>query len=425
MKWKHVIGDVEVNRDLVLLLVMGGLYTLAISLSNTFVNIYLWKQTQNYLNIGLYNLASVVMQPLTFLLAGKLAKRIDRAILLRIGVGTLAAFFIVVLLTGTHASQYILLIGSLLGIGYGFYWLAFNLLTFEITEPETRDFFNGFLGLLTSFSGMIGPIAAGYMISRMDKWSGYTVVFVLSLTLFTIAIVISFFLSKRECEGRYEIVQVLKERKHDKNWGRITLAHFFQGLREGTFIFVISVYVYLASGSEFALGKYSLVNSAVSFVCYYLVARMLKKEWRKKAILLGGIILYAVVFLVVFQVTYVKLLIYAACIAIAYPILLVPYGSMTYDVIGRAKQAKEWRVEYIVVRELWLNGGRICSVLSFLCAVSFFPPEKSLPVLLCILGVGHFLIYFAVRNVKYGDQNRNGTSIPAPETTLNHTEREG
>ncbi|WP_459499421.1 MFS transporter [Bacillus sp. C1] len=425
MKWKHVIGDVEVNRDLILLLVMGGLYTLAISLSNTFVNIYLWKQTQNYVNLGLYNLASVVLQPLTFLLAGKLAKRIDRAILLRVGVGTLATFFIVVLLAGTHASHYILLLGSLLGIGYGFYWLAFNLLTFEITEPETRDFFNGFLGLLTSFSGMIGPIAAGYTISRMEKWSGYTVIFFLSLTLFAIAVVISFFLSKRECEGRYEIVQVLKERKMDKNWGRITRAHFFQGLREGTFIFVISVYVYLASGSEFGLGKYSLVNSAVSFICYYLVTRILKKEWRKKAILLGGIILYTVVFLVIFHVTYVKLLIYAACIAIAYPILLVPYGSMTYDVIGRAKQAREWRVEYIVVRELWLNGGRICSILSFLCAVSFFAPEKSLPVLLCILGAGHLLIYFAVKNVTYGEGNPNKTGIPAPETTQNHTEREG
>ncbi|MBC6974483.1 MFS transporter [Bacillus sp. Xin] len=425
MKWKHVIGDVEVNRDLVLLLVMGGLYTLAISLSNTFVNIYLWKQTQNYVNLGVYNLASVVLQPLTFLFAGKLAKRIDRAILLRIGVGTLATFFVVVLLAGTRASHYILLLGGLLGIGYGFYWLAFNLLTFEITEPETRDFFNGFLGLLTSFSGMIGPIAAGYTISRMEKWTGYTVIFFLSLTLFAIAVVISFFLSKRECEGRYEIVQVLKERKINKNWGRITRAHFFQGLREGTFVFVISVYVYLASGSEFGLGKYSLVNSAVSFICYYLVTRILRKEWRKKAILIGGIILYVVVFLVIFHVTYVKLLIYAACIAIAYPILLVPYGSMTYDVIGRAKQAREWRVEYIVVRELWLNSGRICSVLSFLCAVSFFPPEKSLPVLLCILGAGHLLIYFAVRNVKYGEGNPNKTRIPAPETTQNHTEREG
>ncbi|KFN04534.1 MFS transporter [Bacillus clarus] len=425
MKWKHVIGDVEVNRDLVILLVMGGLYTLAISLSNTFVNIYLWKQTQNYVNIGLYNLASVVLQPLTFLLGGKLAKRIDRAILLRIGVGTLAVFFIVVLLTGKSASQYILLMGALLGIGYGFYWLAFNLLTFEITEPETRDFFNGFLGLLTSFSGMIGPIAAGYTISRMEKWNGYTVVFFFSLLLFAIAVILSFFVSKRECEGHYEIVQVLKERKADKNWGRITRAHFFQGLREGTFIFVISVYVYLASGSEFALGKYSLVNSAVSFVCYYLVARMLKKEWRKKAILLGGIILYAVVFLVIFDVTYVKLLIYAACIAIAYPILLVPYGSMTYDVIGRAKNAREWRVEYVVVRELWLNGGRICSILSFLCAVVFFPPEKSLPVLLCILGAGHLLIYFAVKNVKYEAQNTNRTSTIAPQATQNQTEPEG
>ncbi|MBS7719197.1 hypothetical protein KIN07_15085, partial [Vibrio cholerae] len=92
--------------------------------------------------------------------------------------------------------------------------------------------------------------------------------------------VLSFFLSKRECEGRYEVTQVLKERRIDKNWRRITRAHFFQGLREGTFIFVISVYVYLATDSELALGKYSLVNSAVSFVCYYLVARMLKKEWR-------------------------------------------------------------------------------------------------------------------------------------------------
>lgn len=105
--------------------------------------------------------------------------------------------------------------------------MAFNLLTFEITEPETRDFFNGFLGLLTSFSGMIGPIAAGYTISRMEKWSGYTVIFFLSLVLFAIAVVLSFFLSKRECEGRYEIVQVLKERRIDKNWGKITRAHFF------------------------------------------------------------------------------------------------------------------------------------------------------------------------------------------------------
>lgn len=425
MRWKHLIGDVEVNRDLLLLLTVGGLYTLAIALSNTFVNIYLWKQTQDFFSLGLYNLAIVILQPLTFVVAGKLAKQIDRSILLRIGVGTLALFFITVLVAGEKSSNYIFLIGGLLGTGYGFYWLSFNLLTFEITEPETRDFFNGFLGLLTSFSGMIGPIAAGYIISHMKKWDGYTFVFFLSLTLFTIAVVVSFFLTKRECDGRYELLNVIKEREYDKNWARITIAHFCQGLREGTFLFVVSVYVYLASGSELALGQYGLVNSAVSFVCYYIVARTLKKKWRKQAILVGGIILYAAVFLVVFNVTYVKLLIYAACIAIAYPILLVPYGSMTYDVIGRAKNAREWRVEYVVVRELWLNGGRIVSVGSFLIAVSLFPAEESLPFLLLILGAGHFLIYFAIRNVKYDDEPLEKTGLAVAQTTQNQTEGEG
>ncbi len=149
MKWKHIIGDVEVNRDLVLLLLIGGLYTLAISLSNTFVNIYLWKQTQNYVNLGLYNLASVVLQPLTFLIGGKLAKRIDRSIaLLRIGVGTLAIFLSLFLVAGKSASHYILLMGALLGVGYGFYWLAFNLLTFEIQNQKQEISLTGFLGFL-------------------------------------------------------------------------------------------------------------------------------------------------------------------------------------------------------------------------------------------------------------------------------------
>ncbi|MCP8967140.1 MFS transporter [Ectobacillus ponti] len=425
MKLKHLIGDVEVNRDLILLLTIGGLYSLGISLSNTFVNIYLWKQTKDFVNIGLYNLSVVVMQPITFVAAGKLAKRIDRIVILRLGVTALALFFITVLLAGAHASQYILAIGGLLGIGYGFYWLAYNLLTFEITEPETRDFFNGFLGLLGSVAGMAGPILAGYIISHMVKWNGYTFIFFLSLALFLAAVVMSFFLSRRECEGRYELMQVLRERRRNRNWSRITVAHFCQGLREGTFVFVISVYVYIVSGSELAIGKFGLLSSSVQFVCYYLATRLIKDKYRKKAILLGGLILYAAVYLVVLHVTYYKLLIYAACIAVAYPILLVPYMSMTYDVIGKAFNVKELRVEYIVVRELFLNGGRIASIAAFLLAVSAFQPERSLPVLLSIVGVGHLFIYFAVRNVSYDTSKQPQPGLEVSRTRQELTKGEG
>ncbi|PWW26572.1 YQGE family putative transporter [Cytobacillus oceanisediminis] len=400
-RFKKLIGDVDLTRDLKLLLIIGGLYSLSAALSNTFVNIYLWKQSGEFSDLALYNLSIVVMQPLTFILAGRWAKKIDRVIVLRIGVIFLASFYLTVLFIGTDASKFLVLLGALLGVGYGFYWLAFNVLTFEITEPENRDFFNGFLGILTSVGGMIGPIAAGFIISRMEKFTGYSVIFGISLTLFSIAVFLSFFLKRRPANGRYWFRRILSERKNNPNWRMITNAHFFQGLREGTFVFVISVYVFISTGSELALGTYGLVNSGISFMGYFLVSRLLKKQFRKRAILIGGLLLYAAIFFIIFEVTYPKLLMYAATIAIAYPLLLVPYISLTYDVIGRGWKAAEMRIEYIVVREIFLNSGRIVSILSFLAAVTFFNDEKSIPILLAFIGAGHAVIYFFVRKIHF------------------------
>jgi MFS transporter, YQGE family, putative transporter len=395
-----LLGDVELTRDLSLLLIIGGLYSLSVALSNTFVNIYLWKQTGKYSDLALYNLSIVVLQPLTFILAGRWAKKIDRVIVLRIGVIFLACFYLAVLITGSKASTYLLVLGGLLGVGYGFYWLAYNVLTFEITEPETRDFFNGFLGTLSSLGGMIGPIAAGIIITRFEKFTGYTIVFGLSLSLFALAVILSFSLKPRPAQGKYCFKRIIQERKQNENWRLVTNAHFFQGLREGTFLFVISVFVYISTGSELALGTFGLLNSGISFVAYYLASRLIKKDYRKKAILIGGLILYAAVLVIVWEVNYAKLLIYAAMIAIAYPVLLVPYISTTYDVIGIGWKAAEMRIEYIVVREIFLNIGRIVSILAFLGAVTLFNEEKSIPILLLFLGAGHSLIYLFIKRVQ-------------------------
>ncbi|ALC89927.1 hypothetical protein AM500_09160 [Bacillus sp. FJAT-18017] len=394
-----LFGDLEVTKDLKLLLILGGLYSLSVALSNTFVNIYLWKQSGNFATLSLYNLSIVILQPLTFILAGRWAKKVDRVIVLRIGVIFLALFYLAVLATGTGASEFLFLLGGLLGIGYGFYWLAFNVLTFEITEPETRDFFNGFLGILSSAGGMVGPIASGFIITRVVNFNGYMIVFGLSLALFSLAVFLSFFLKPRPSSGKYSVADVFKERGRNRNWKLVTNAHFFQGLREGTFVFVISVYVFLSTGSELSLGTFGLINSGVSFLAYYFASRLIKKQRRKKAILLGGLILFASVFLLVYQVNFQKMLLYGSIIAVAYPILLVPYVSITYDVIGRSRNAAEMRIEYIVVREVFLNIGRIVSILVFLAGITLFDWQESIPILLVILGAGHACIYFFLRKV--------------------------
>lgn len=406
-KMKKIIGDVDVSKDLILLLVIGGLYSLSIALSNTFVNVYLWKQSGEFIDLAIYNLSIVVMQPLTFIFAGRLAKKVDRVIVLRLGVTFLAIFFLIVLMIGGSASKFLILLGGTLGIGYGFYWLAFNVLTFEITEPETRDFFNGFLGVMNSIAGMVGPIVAGFAISKLKNFTGYTTIFTISLLLFSGAVVLSFFIKRRKAEGDYLLKRIFHERKNNKNWKLITRAHFFQGLREGTFVFVIGVFVFITTGSELALGTFGLVNSAVAFLGYYLASRVIKKTMRKRFIFFGGTLLYMSIFLILFDLTYQKLLIYAALIAIGYPLLLVPYMSITYDVIGKAWSAARARIEYIVVKEIFLNMGRILSVVGFIIAITFFDEKQSIPVLLTIIGAGHFVIYFFVRNVQLDESEKS------------------
>src|SRR5699024_628058 len=356
---KHFAGNVDISRDLWFLLIIGGLYALGIFLSNTFVNIYLWKQAGDYLTIALYNLGIYIFQPLAFVFAGKIAKKVDRVVVLRLGVTFLSLFFLSVLIIAEKASTYNFLLGSLLGIGYGFYWLAFNVLTFEITEPDTRDFFNGFLGVLQSFGGMIGPPLAGAIIAKMSQNTGYTTIFTVSFILFICAVTCSFFLKRRQAEGDFQFIYVLKERDENKNWRRILNAHVFQGLREGIFLFVISIWVFLITKSEFSLGMFNLVLSGLSFFSYFFATKVIKPAMRKKAILIGGMLLYLSVYIILFNTNYLQLIIYAIMIGIAYPIVNVPYVSLTYDVIGKARQAKEWRVEYIVVRELFVNIGRV------------------------------------------------------------------
>src|SRR5699024_7141767 len=107
----------------------------------------------------------------------------------------------------------------------------------------------------------------------------------------------------------------------------------------------ITIWVFLVTKSEFALGMFNLLLSGMSLVFYFIATKYIKPSRRKKAILTGAAILYLAIYIILFNTTYTQLLIYAIAIGIAYPIISVPYVSLTYDVIGKARKAKELRVE--------------------------------------------------------------------------------
>lgn len=390
----------QISKDLLVLLMIGALYALGIFMSNTFVNVYLWRQTSDYMTIASYNLAITVFHLLSFILAGKLAKVIDRILILRVGVIFLSVFFMAVLYVGPDAGKYYQILGSLLGIGYGFYWLAFNLLAFEITEPETRDVFNGLTGGLESLGGMTGPLLAGLLIAKLPTNIGYMTVFSISLGLFLIAVFCSFLIQKRKAFGKYQLPLVVREIKRNLNWRHIVFANFFQGMREGLFVFVVTIWIFLVTSSELSLGIFNLLLNGFSLVLYLLVTKWVTPAFRKKAILISAIVISFSVGIILSSVSFIGFLVYATVLGIFFPIMHVPLSSMGYDVIGTSYQAKELRIEYVVMLEIFVQIGRMTSILAFLAVVYVYQESAPIHLLLLIFSPTYLCIYFLIRRIK-------------------------
>lgn len=150
---------------------------------------------------------------------------------------------------------------------------------------------------------------------------------------------------------------------------------------------------------------------------YFIATKLITPSRRKKAILLGSLLLYLSLFVILFKTTYMTLIIYAILIGIAYPIINVPYVSLTYDVIGKARKAKEMRIEYIVVRELFTNIGHVLSISLFLIVMYLYDPEVSIPLLLIVLGAGHLFIYIFIKDIYLSSVESNKNELISDKIT--------
>ncbi|MGL4821078.1 MAG: MFS transporter, partial [Bacilli bacterium] len=94
-----------------------------------------------------------------------------------------------------------------------------------------------------------------------------------------------------------------------------------------------------------------------------------------------------------------SIIIYALFLAVGYPLFLIPFLGVTYDLIGTLPDPKSLRVEYIALREFYLNAGRFASVLLFFIFLLAFPEQRAIAFAIPILGSGHFIAALVMRGV--------------------------
>src|SRR5699024_6857821 len=133
--------------------------------------------------------------------------------------------------------------------------------------------------------------------------------------------------------------------------------------------------------------------------------KIIHPKYRKIAIFIGSMMISLSVFIILFQLSYVLLIVYAIVIGIFYPVLNVPLNSMAYDVIGTSLYAKELRIEYVVILEVFVNIGRLISVSIFIVLLFLYQSTVPIPYLLAIFSQSYWLIYLFIRNIHFSFEN--------------------
>jgi YQGE family putative transporter len=381
-----------------LLLAVNGLFAVANALSGTFVNVYLWKAKNDYTLIAWFAISTQVTMALTFWIVGKWVKEHNKMHSLRLGVAISAAFYLIILWLGVKSVDYVIGLGIIMGLAFGLFWLAFNVVYFEVTSPNTRDKFNGWAGLLGSGAGMIAPWLSGYLITHMKNTTGYRLIFTLSLVTFLMGVVVSFFLKKRKVQQSYNWMYGYHQLLQPANpWRKIALALVAQGMREGVFGFIIGLLVYIYTKNEMKLGNFSLISSAVGFISFMVVGKWLKPKRRKLCMLIGVVMMILVILPFFWQVSYSTLLVFGVGTSLFIPLFTIPITSVVFDMIGKNEESANNRVEYIVLREVALNTGRMLGTLIFIAVLSWSTKPLTINLLLLGLGSSPFIAWLLMR----------------------------
>ncbi|CAH2214113.1 MFS transporter [Tepidibacter aestuarii] len=388
------------SKEAKILLIISGLFTLAKGLSNVFVNIFLWKKSNDFIMISQYNLIQYIFLPIAFTIGGWLSKKKNGIWALRIGIVFYILFFILIILIKDNIIKYIYPLGILFGVAGGFYWLAFDVLSFDFTSTNNRDTFNGYHGFIAGIPAAIAPFAAAYIIDRSNNTKGYMIVFFLSLIFFVILILISLLLRSQHYGEKLDFKKIIGSNNSD--WNNLRKSTIAWGLRDVVILFLLNILIYKTTGSEMELGKLFFISYLISSSSYILEQKFIKPKRRMFALHIGTILMFISVLGLVFKINYYSILFFIILDAISLPFFYVPMTSATFNVLDQHHE-NNMRIEYIINRDIALNTGRIISTTSLMIFLTFIKNDRALNYFLLFIGSAQLIALYFLRKLKIWD----------------------
>ena len=385
-----------------LIIFMNALYSVAESLCSVFVSVYFYVNSLDITLVFQHYLTLYIVTPIVFIFAGWYAKTRDRTYVFRIGLILHAVYYASLLYLRENSVNYVIPLGALLGLTWGFFWAGNNTFQFDFsTGGKGREYFLGLMSAVSNGSRLIAPFISGAIIaSALTPERGYRIIFFTALVIYLIAIALSFQIPHIRSEKPFHIRKALLPPREHRDWRLIMLASASLAGSFHIFHFMLAILMFMEMGSEAAVGGYVSLQGLVSVTTSFLVGHYALPRRRPRFLFWGVVLLMSAGLIVTWKITVTTLILFALLRSVSLPLFGIPHTGIRFEVMQQTASDPSERIEYLCAWEVPLAIGRVI-MMAFIMTLYALAGESGFRFALLMLCINRIATYQLLKRVSF------------------------
>ncbi len=358
------------NKNIYLLAATNCINTIYNIFFSTFLISFLFTKTkENITDIGIFYMLCFGMVGGLAYLTGNWIKRGNRLLMYQLGIVSTFLFFVAFLFLQDNLVHYIPVCGAVYGLIMSFKSFPYNLIVADNIPASKIIAYKGYVESLKNILKIITPIAFGVFLTNIPYFR--TIGFLVVLSVVEFALFSQIKASPQKQLPAFNIRSFLEKTKYYSFLKHMYKIEFCRGMTiEGTLKTIITLYIIYLFKTDFNLGLISSLFYGITIVLSFIFGR--KCDYRHFVKILMITALFVVFSLIIFilkpaQATFI---IYNLGFVVAMQFLLIIADISMFN-ISNLPEIKSIKNEYFVVRELFLNLGRLVSYVILLIACMY------------------------------------------------------
>ncbi|OAS21905.1 MFS transporter [Paenibacillus oryzisoli] len=388
----------RLSREAVISLLIHSIFQFGASMSGVFLNLYLWRLTHSVVVNGTYSMIVYILTPIGFAIGGYMIKKKDRMVAYRLGIILIGLFYLSVSIAGERLVDYYVLFAVFNGLAGAFYWVGYLTLMYDVSTEQNRIRYLAFNMMFFTAATLAGPALAGFIIRMKEGLSGYTIVFSIAFLMFLLAAIISL---KIKASGGHHRVYYLKYTglimKKKQEWLKALLGFFGMGLLQGTMLFLPNILLFKVLPREDLVGYLGVLYSSLSIVMGIFISKYANAGRARLYLTISTVGYLVGISCILGSLNVWSVVGFMILYSIFAPLQGNTMTGFYYSLIARLPLKGELKVESVVVREFFLNVGRVISILILITFGSDLDGGL-IPWILLLAALTQFGLIWSIKN---------------------------